>query len=213
MQRLLFILFELPADKLGFRLVTVEVIINLTFLLDEQAKIGKDMDSLVQDTQRFFKYAIEGLGHKRTRRISSQCFLKLCQKTAKYMHPFTVDIIQSTTPGDGSSAPKLEDWDFDTTSKNVLAGLANLICRVASHDSEKCAQYLKGILQLLFVPLKSKMDWIRKEQSKLASKKIAERELNEFVYRRAQDLLSLIAHFLEHCQSLEQEPIDPRIPD
>ena len=161
MQRLLFILFELPEDKIGFRLVTVEVIMNLTYLLEEQADLNRDMDALVQDTQRFFKYVIQGLNNKRTRYISSQCFLKLCQKTKKYMHAYTMDIIKSTTPGDGSTAPKLEDWDFDKTSKNTLAGLAALICRVASHDTEKCALYLKGVLQLLFVPLKSKMDWMR----------------------------------------------------
>lgn len=79
------------------------------------------------------------------------------------MYQYTEGFIANTIPREGSSAPKFEEWNLDRQSKNVLSGLAILICRLASHDTEKCSEYLKGILRMLFQPLKDQLDWIRKE--------------------------------------------------
>ena len=59
LNRLLFILFELPQDKIAFRLVTTEIIIDLSYCLG--AMSAGPTQELIAETQKYYTYVIEGL--------------------------------------------------------------------------------------------------------------------------------------------------------
>lgn len=125
--RLLFILFELPQDKIAFRLITTEILIDLSFALGDIAS-SRDgpSDELIAETQKYYTYVIEGLSVATARQQSAQCLMKLVEKTKSYMHPFCEQVITNALPrGDA-----LARWKYSTATRNVLTALAYLICRV-----------------------------------------------------------------------------------
>mgnify|MGYP007078161853 CR=1 FL=1 len=85
-ERLLFIVFELPQDKIAFRLIVTEIIIDVSFCLGELAM--DPTPQLIAETQKYFTYVIEGLQIKVARHQSALTLVKLVQKTKSYMHQF-----------------------------------------------------------------------------------------------------------------------------
>ena len=52
-------MFELPQDKIAFRLMVTEIIMDVSFCLGE---LSMDPTSeLIAETQKYFTYVIEGL--------------------------------------------------------------------------------------------------------------------------------------------------------
>lgn len=94
--RLLFILFELPQDKIAFRLVTTEILLDLSFCLGAMA--GEPTQELIAETQKYYTYVIEGLSIETARMESALCLAKLVSKTKSYMHPFCEQVLASSLP-------------------------------------------------------------------------------------------------------------------
>jgi hypothetical protein len=154
-QKVLFVIFELPSDKYyAFRFISTEIIENLSYLLCEKRSDGQYM---LEEAQKFISYVTDGLKIKQTEMVSSRCFIQLCQQTKAFMHPFTEEIIRNVLP------EKLDDWKANDCHANIIGSLGVLTCQIGEENPEKCTENLNLVLSYITQPLVNNIDWIKNE--------------------------------------------------
>lgn len=118
-QKVLFLIFELPCDRyLAFRFVATEIIKEVSYVLSKKDLNG---NYYVAETERFIKFAIDGIKNKNTREISSNCLLKLCSNTKTFIQGHTTEIINNIIPD------TIKDWKCTDGAKDILEAMAILI--------------------------------------------------------------------------------------
>ena len=85
------LLFQLPCERYtAFRFIATEIIEDISYTLEYKSEDGT---YLVAETNQFIQFITPGLENKRTKDISSRCFMKLAKHTKQYLYHHTSEII------------------------------------------------------------------------------------------------------------------------
>lgn len=99
-------------EYVAFRLMTLDIIENLAYVVNERAQIQGDgnqpvENNMVQETMDFVKYVVESLAIKLSQKNAAQALKKLCTHGKEILAEYTGEIIQKVLP------EKIVDWQND----------------------------------------------------------------------------------------------------
>lgn len=102
-------------DYVAFRLMTLDIIENLAYVVNEKTHIGSggeqdQENNMVQETMEFVKYVVDSLSVKLAQKSAASSLKKLCTHGKEILSAYSGEIIQKVLP------EQIVDWKNDQTN-------------------------------------------------------------------------------------------------